>query len=63
MMYLIYHLFHNCKEISIHKNDVSHLSFNMIVKKGFWANNEGILCMKIYITKWIDARQLPKFVC
>jgi len=38
-------LFHKCKEISIHKNDVSHLTFNMIIKKEFGANNEGILCM------------------
>jgi len=37
------HLFHKCKEICIHKNDVSHLTFNMIIKKGFGENNEGIM--------------------
>jgi len=60
------HLFHKCKEIYIHKNDVSHLTFNKMINKGFGENNEGILCMKLYITETTSCsimRTLIHFKC
>jgi len=42
------HLFYRDK---YSRNDVSHLIFNMMIKKGFGANNEGILWINLYITE------------
>jgi hypothetical protein len=44
------HLFQMWKD-KYSQNDVTHSTFNMIIKKGFGANNEIILCMNLYITE------------